>query len=475
MQAKVKNQGQVYTPAYLVRDMLDFCGYKGPDIIGKHIMENSCGDGAFLCEIVRRYCVLSERLSLKTELETYIHGIEKDRKAYGACIKNLDAVAAEFGLYGVKWDVQCGDALELSKKYYGKMAFVVGNPPYVRVHNLTDESELIKKCAFTSAGMTDLYLAFFELGMSLLAKEGVLCLITPSSWLHSVAGSNFRKYIAKTRALNKIIDMGHFQPFNAATYTAVTVLNNTVDTRNYFDSYSYAGAGQIEFVNHLSYKDSFINGEIYLADNALLAELRDISVCGTGPVSVKNGFATLCDSVFIGDFDFEKMCIPVIKASTGKWTKCIYPYKTSGAPLPEFVVMDYTPLYKYLELHRNLLVKRSIVNKNDWYLFGRTQALRDVSREKIAINQLIRDKESLKINVVPAGAGVYGGLYIVSDFSVYDIKRVLETDDFINYVKALRNYKSGGYYTFSSKDLEKYLNYKLSKDEKNEFKFIVNA
>ena len=34
-------------------------------------------------------------------------------------------------------------------------------------------------------------------------------------------------------------------------------------------------------------------------------------------------------------------------------------------------------------------------------------------------------------------------------------------DSVIKYLKSLRKYKSGGYYTFSSKDLEKYLMYRL--------------
>lgn len=34
-----------------------------------------------------------------------------------------------------------------------------------------------------------------------------------------------------------------------------------------------------------------------------------------------------------------------------------------------------------------------------------------------------------------------------------------KTEEFLNYVKALKKYKSGGYYTFSSKDLENYLNW----------------
>ena len=54
--SKIKREGQVFTPDYLVSNMLDYCGYLGNNIIGKHIIDNSCGDGAFLCEIVKRYC-----------------------------------------------------------------------------------------------------------------------------------------------------------------------------------------------------------------------------------------------------------------------------------------------------------------------------------------------------------------------------------------------------------------------------------
>ena len=33
------------------------------------------------------------------------------------------------------------------------------------------------------------------------------------------------------------------------------------------------------------------------------------------------------------------------------------------------------------------------------------------------------------------------------------------SDDFIEYIKAVGKYKNGGYYTFSSKELESWLNY----------------
>ena len=97
-----------------------------------------------------------------------------------------------------------------------------------------------------------------------------------------------------------------------------------------------------------------------------------------------------------------------------------------------------------------------------WFLFGRSQGVLDVKKNKIAINSLIKDIDTIKLNEVPAGKGVYSGLYILTEFSFEKIKSILQTEDFVKYISLLKNYKSGGYYTYSSKDLEMYLNYKLS-------------
>ena len=53
---KEKRFGQVFTPPYLVEDILDFAGYGGAVILQRHAVDNSCGDGAFLVEMSRRYC-----------------------------------------------------------------------------------------------------------------------------------------------------------------------------------------------------------------------------------------------------------------------------------------------------------------------------------------------------------------------------------------------------------------------------------
>ena len=123
---------------------------------------------------------------------------------------------------------------------------------------------------------------------------------------------------------------------------------------------------------------------------------------------------------------------------------------------------EYSWTYKYLCENKDKLLDRSLANGSEWYLFGRNQAVKDVDSDKIAINTVIKDINSLKIMNVPKGVGVYSGLYIISKkYSYEDIRKILASNDFINFVKILRKYKSGGYYTFSSKELLKFISFKL--------------
>ena len=50
---RVKNQGEVFTPAHIVKDMLDMVGDDISDKT-KRILEPACGDGNFLVDILQR-------------------------------------------------------------------------------------------------------------------------------------------------------------------------------------------------------------------------------------------------------------------------------------------------------------------------------------------------------------------------------------------------------------------------------------
>ena len=185
-------------------------------------------------------------------------------------------------------------------------------------------------------------------------------------------------------------------------------------------------------------------------------------------ISIKNGYATLADNIFFNNFDFDSdYIIPALKASRGKWTKAFYPYNKESKLITEEELKKDKKLYNYLISKKSDLDKRSSENKDSscWFAYGRTQAINDTYKDKISINTIIKDLNDLKIIDVEKGKGIYSGLYIISDkIPKEKIKEALFDKEFEDYIYLLGKYKSGGYYTFSSKDVKFYLDYKLGKE-----------
>ena len=156
-----------------------------------------------------------------------------------------------------------------------------------------------------------------------------------------------------------------------------------------------------------------------------------------------------------------------MKSSRGIVKKAFFPYARNGSLIPEEEIMRDNRMYSYLLENKDKLLNRSNEKSNDkyWYAFVRSQAIKDTYKDKLSINSLLRTIDDFKFVEAPKGTGVYGGLYLVSDTIPIDqIKKVLKTEEFFNYVSLLGKYKSGGYYTFSSKDVKAYLDYKFAYD-----------
>ena len=471
---KKKKDGKIFTPEPIVKHMLYNEMWRHHEL-DQHIIDNSCGDGAFLREIVDHYCDVYNRdkengkgMDLKTILETYIHGIEIDPAEHKKCLENLDAVAEKYGISGVKWDVQNKDALSCHD-YDGKMDYVIANPPYIRTHDLECD---LSDYSFASDGMKDIYLAFYELGFRMLNECGTMCYITPSSWFTSLAGQKMRDYIMETKYLHIVHDFGHTQVFeNATTYVSICVFRKAKDP-NWLRPYVWYVKGKNGVTVH--YDDMCIDGKFYFGTPGQLMQMREIIEYGKGMkrqdkvFQVKNGYATLADDVFIPK-DMQGAhrvyhsvrpwnIIPVIKSSTGKQEWCYYPYDKNGKLMEEKYVDEI--ILETLRKSKDKLESRATTEP--WYAFGRTQAINDTWKDKWAIKSIVKTPDDLKPVEAPAGTGVYGGLYILTEHP--EGLKALETQDFMNYVKMLGKYKSGGYYTYSSKELENYLNYKYGKE-----------
>ena len=234
------------------------------------------------------------------------------------------------------------------------MDFVIGNPPYVRIHNLKTNKNLLREYLFNNRGMTDLYITFYEIGLRMLNDTGCLTYISPSSFFTSLAGRTMRDYLYRNSLITKLCDLKHFQPFAATTYTTIVVLNKKNINKKQLSYYLFNEKEQAPFfIDDLHYDDFYINGNFYFSNKKNLVEFKKILTNNAKTdICIKNGYATLADGVFINDFDqiSSNYIIPVIKASSGKWTKIFYPYDENGNFIPEDSISKDKQLYNYLQL-----------------------------------------------------------------------------------------------------------------------------
>ncbi|HQP37490.1 MAG TPA: Eco57I restriction-modification methylase domain-containing protein, partial [Polyangiaceae bacterium] len=119
---------------------------------------------------------------------------------------------------------------------------VVGNPPYVKLQNFRRVLEDValylvqaKKAdgspryESTQTGNFDLYLPFIERGVELLGPKGKLGYIAPSLWLVNEYGEGLRRFVKRTRSLDRWIDFKAHQVFDEAmTYTALQFYSGSV-------------------------------------------------------------------------------------------------------------------------------------------------------------------------------------------------------------------------------------------------------
>lgn len=485
--SRKKNNGEVFTPQEVVNKMIELSGYLIPEELGHpcvyaglhtHVMDNCCGQGNILKEIVdyrlfslNMYAGLQqfdEKTFAQTavkELETYIHGIELDEYNYQECIKNLDNFVFEkvpsIKPGTIKWDIRNANALTVTD-YDGMMDFTIINPPYVRVHNIDEENrKIMANYSFIGNGMEDTYIAFYELAFRQTKPQGLVCVISANSWLTSVAGTMMRKYIAEKTTFKVYADYCHHQPFdNATTYVSISCFKNEPCETGIQNTKIYEWSDEkndlVATDKHFSIDKS---GLFYIGEPVEKTSRKNHKI------KVKNGYATLADKVFLTD-KLELGTLDVIKASTGEQKIMWFPYvldmeEGKLCPMPYDMMEDEFPeMCAALKADEETLRKRSIKDvDNTWWLYGRTQGLQDTFIDKFAVSSIVKDVNDMHIVRAYPGVGVYGGLYVTGEgLTMAMLEGVLRTPEFFEYIKSLRKYKNGGYYTFSSSDLEEYLN-----------------
>ena len=235
-----KKSGSERTPDDIIGYMLDLIGYKGNQILSKTITDLACGTGTFVAQIVDRLideiddgeepgfvkkliedkCVIAYDTKPSNVFVTkvVIVSILLSR----GCITQIKDVERLFAYL----PVYCSDYLTVHRG----TDYVIGNPPYIRLQNLSAENRDYIKSNFASAtGRFDIYTCFIENGDKNLNPGGKMCLITSNKYLTANYGVGLREYLSATGHVRKIVDLFDTKFFGAAVLPAITVCENVND------------------------------------------------------------------------------------------------------------------------------------------------------------------------------------------------------------------------------------------------------
>jgi type I restriction-modification system DNA methylase subunit len=227
---KQKNNCQIFTPSEVVGKMLDIMGY-GKNLYGKKVLENSCGNGQFLIEIVTRYIDACRSEGYDDDqiclgLEQDIYGFEIEDDIFRNCLRRLNDLLAKYSLKEVNWNIRQADVLKA--KPDTDFAYIVGNPPYVTYSALLiEDREYIKnKFVVCKHGKPDYYYAFIESAIEHMSDTGRLVYLVPSNFFKTKFAYELRNYMLPV--LSDVYDYTNQKIFDSAlTASAIIVCDKS--------------------------------------------------------------------------------------------------------------------------------------------------------------------------------------------------------------------------------------------------------
>lgn len=466
------NNCQVPTPLKYVNELLDYIGYTH-NLYDKLVLENSCGEGNILKEIVRRYIMSSLEDGYSNKqiiygLENHITAYDVDPICIKKCIKILDVLAQEYGLVNIKWNICEQDYLECESKNYH---YIIGNPPYITYHDLSVEQRTFVREKYDTCreGRFDYCYAFIEAGLRDLSEDGKLAYLIPYSVIRNKYAEKVRKLIKEY--LKGIIDYRGIQIFPNIVTSSIIIL---CDTQNNDNIYYYGKKDNIQ----KKIAKSSLNGK-WIFDEDKENGLRRFG----DYFKVSNSVATLYNSGFVFEakeederfyyfegrkiekeivFDAASVKSEKKYQNSKKRDKIIFPYKIAKGKVSSYKEDEFRQTfpecYNYLESSKPKLLKRKSSKGVQWFEYGRVQAINNIFVDKLIMSAVITN--NVEVYDVGSEAIPYAGVFIRAlkseEMDLNKAKEILQSVSFYEYIKKYGTPTTSSSYRISVKDIEDY-------------------
>lgn len=183
-----KKSGAFYTPSGIVEGLLDAVE-RGRTLLGATVLDPACGSGAFLIGAARRGARVS--------------GADVDAEAVAVAAFRVRCAGAKDGVF------ECANLLADRAAAAGPFDAVIGNPPYVRFHNMGVEDRAQLSLAFqTATGQFDLFAPFLEAALARVREGGRVAFVLPALVLRGARYRDLRRFVLDRAHVREVIDHG---------------------------------------------------------------------------------------------------------------------------------------------------------------------------------------------------------------------------------------------------------------------------
>ncbi|EOW7171702.1 N-6 DNA methylase [Vibrio parahaemolyticus] len=363
---------------------------------------------------------------------------------------------------------------------------IVGNPPYMATEHMNQlipkEFEIYKKKYKSAFKQFDKYFLFVERSMQALKQDGYLGYILPSKFIKVGSGKNLRKLLSDNKYLSKFISFGSYQVFqNKTTYTCLLFLNKADhDDFSFYEVKDFKKWLTREDKSLLSstYQTSSLDSDTWVLEkktndllNLMFSKSKPLGDI-VGKNNVANGIQTSANKYYIHKeiksengfvyFKYEGVVYHIEKELTRPYFETnrkgedsfytykdlepnsfvVYPYKKVGNKI-QFIEYDelklhYPKLFEFLHVvkvhlnHKKRSIKPDPTGPNEWYRYGRSQALENCDVDQKLIVGVLSNGYKYSIDnhrtfVSSGGTAGYSIINVPNDvkYSIYYIQAVL--------------------------------------------------